>query len=208
MTVDIRITRLLAVACAVFAWVLTPAVFAVEVGGVKFNETAKVANQDLKLNGAGIRYKVIFKVYAMGLYLKDKKTTPAEILAAPGAKRIQLVMMRDVSSNEFGEAFMAGIRKNSGKAEKAKLINQFLKFGELFASVPELKKGDVLMNDWIPGSGTHITLNGKVISDVIPDVAFYNVLLKIWLGEYPADAKLKKALLGESEETPRPPVNY
>ena len=203
-----RITRVLAIACAISALALTPAIFAAEVGGVKFKDIAKVANQDLKLNGAGIRYKVIFKVYAMGIYLQDKKTTPAEILASPGAKRIQIVMLRDVSANEFGDAFMAGIQKNSEKAEKAKLINQLVKFGQLFASVPELKKGDVLTNDWIPGSGTRISLNGKEISDVIPDVAFYNVLLKIWLGAYPADAKLKKALMGEIEEAPRPTNNY
>lgn len=203
MSFGIRTTRLLAIAYAISALIIAPSVFAAEVGGIKFNDTVKVANQELKLNGAGIRYKAIFKVYAMGLYLKDKKTTSAEILAAPGAKRIQIVMMRDVSADEFGQSFMAGIQKNSEKAEKAKLVNQFLKFGQLFASVPELKKGDVLMNDWIPGSGTHIFLNGKEISETIPDAAFYNVLLKIWLGEYPADSRLKKALLGDAEEAPR-----
>ena len=159
-----RLNRALAYACVLSALVATPfASAAVEVSGIKFDDTARVANQELKLNGAGVRYKAIFKVYAAGLYLADKKTTVPDILAAPGAKRMQLVMLRDVGNEEFGRSFMEGIQKNSEKAERAKLINQLLKFGELFASIPELKKGDILTTDWIPGSGTQLQLNGKKI---------------------------------------------
>lgn len=190
--------------CIASALTAASSVFAMEVGGVKFDETAKVANHDLQLNGAGVRYKAVFKVYAAGLYLSGKKTKPADVLAAPGPKRFSIVTLRDVSAEEFGRNFMAGIQKNSEKAEKAKLTNQFLKFGELFASIPELKNGDVLTVDWIPDSGMLLMINGKKISDIIPDIGFYNVFLKIWFGEYPPDAKLKQALLGQAEEIVRP----
>lgn len=173
---------------------------AMEVSGVKLDDTVRVANQELKLNGAGMRYKAIFKVYVAGLYLAEKKTTVADVLAAPGARRVTIVPMRDLSSEEFGRAFMSGIQKNSDKAEKSKLIMQLQKFGEVFASVPELKKGDVLTVDWLPGSGTIIHINGKKVSDVLPDIAFYNAILKIWLGENPADSRLKPLLLGERPE--------
>jgi hypothetical protein len=181
-----------------------PAHAAMDVAGVKFEDTARVANQDLKLNGAGVRTKVIFKVYAAGLYLQDKKTTVPDVLAVPGAKRIAIVMLRDISSEEFGRAFIAGIHANIDKADKAKIVSQLLKFGELFAAVPEIKKGDILTTDWIPGTGTVMTINGKKMADPFPDVLFYNALLKIWLGEKPVDARLKHALLGEkAEEAPR-----
>lgn len=173
---------------------------AMEVGGVKLDDTIRVANQELRLNGAGMRYKAIFKVYVAGLYLAEKKTSVADVLAAPGARRVTIVPMRDLSSEEFGRAFMSGIQKNSDKAEKSKLIMQLQKFGEVFASVPELKKGDVLTVDWIPGSGTIIHINGKKVSDVLPDIAFYNAILKIWLGDNPADARLKPLMLGERPE--------
>ena len=173
----------------------------VELAGVKLDETAHVGNQDLKLNGAGIRYKVFFKVYVAGLYIAEKKNKVDDILAVPGAKRISLVFLRDLASESFGQAFMDGIKKNTDIAERAKFIPQELTFGQLFASIPELKKGDVLNTDWIPGSGTMVSLNGKKISDSIPDVQFYNALLKIWLGRAPADAKLKSALLGEMPES-------
>ncbi|HCE08940.1 MAG TPA: lipoprotein transmembrane [Oxalobacteraceae bacterium] len=209
MNFRFTINRALVTAFIFSATMLSLPVRATEVAGVKLDETAKVANQELKLNGAGIRYKLFFKVYVAALYLSDKKSTVPQILAAPGAKRIHLVMLRDVSSEDFGQAFMAGMRKNSDMTERAKIINQMMIFGELFASIPELKKGDVLTTDWIPGSGTVCSLNGKKISQVIPDVAFYNALLKIWLGRSPADEKLKRALLGEKEEpavTPRTPT--
>ena len=182
---------------------------AAEISGVRLDDTVRVGNQDLKLNGAGIRYKAIFKVYVAGLYLPEKKTTVQEVLALPGARRVTIVPMRDISNEDFGRSFMSGIQKNSDRAEKAKMIMQLQKFGEIFASVPELKKGDVLTTDWIPGSGTVIHLNGKRVSDFLPDLAFYNAILKIWLGDNPADSRLKPLLLGEKQdEAPRGNATY
>ncbi len=172
---------------------------ATEVAGVKFDESVQVGGTDLKLNGAGIRYKAIFKVYAAGLYLKEKKTTVPEVLASAGPRRVTIVMLRDLSNEEFGRGFMSGIQQNTDKAEKSKMTSQFIRFGELFASVPELKKGDVMTNDWIPGVGTVVSLNGKKMGDPYPDLAFYNALLRIWLGESPVDRSLKKAMLAEED---------
>lgn len=172
---------------------------AVEVAGIKLDETVHVANTDLKLNGAGIRYKAIFKVYVAGLYLKDKKATVPEILAEPGPRRVTLVMLRDLSNEDFGRGFMAGIHQNTDKNEKAKLTSQFLRFGLLFASVPELKKGDVMVCDWVPGVGTVVALNGKQMGEPYPDIAFNNALLRIWLGDHPVDSGLKKAMIGAEE---------
>ncbi len=202
MNFGIRMGRALvafgAVTTLFAALLAAPTACAVEVAGYKFDDTAKVNGQDLKLNGAGIRYKFVIKVYAAGLYIADKKTTLPEVLAEPGAKRISLIMLRDVDSDTFGQAFMDGIRKNSDVSERAKIVNQMLTFGHLFGSIPELKKGDMVTTDWIPGSGTVVSVNGKKLTDPIPDVLFYNALLKIWLGASPADSKLKTALLGET----------
>jgi hypothetical protein len=181
----------------------TTGVAAEEVAGVKLDDTVQVANQNLKLNGAGIRYKVLFKVYVTALYLPEKKNSVAGVLASSGPRRVTLVMLRDITNEDFGRAFLSGIHQNSDRAEKSKLVMQLQKFGELFASVPELKKGDVLTVDWVPGAGTVIHLNGRKLIEPIPDLAFYNAILKIWLGEKPADAALKPLLLGEKEQPAR-----
>ncbi|MFZ6674851.1 chalcone isomerase family protein [Undibacterium sp. Xuan67W] len=171
-----------------------------EVAGAKFEDTVHLANTDLKLNGAGIRYKAIFKVYAAGLYLSSKKTTVPDVLASTGPRRVTLVMLRDLSNEEFGRGFMSGIQQNTDKAEKGKLTMQFLRLGELFASVPELKKGDIMLTDWVPGVGTTFYLNGKKLGEPYPDIAFNNALLRIWLGEKPVDSSLKKAMLADTGE--------
>lgn len=191
-----------AVAAALLLVVL-PAFATTDVAGIKFDDITRVANQELKLNGAGVRTKVIFKVYAAGLYLQEKKKTVPDVLAVPGAKRVHLVMMRDVTSEEFGRAFLHGIQDNIDKTEKAKIVVQLQRFGELFAAVPEIKKGDVLTTDWVPNVGTVMSLNGKKLGEPFPDAAFFNALLKIWLGDKPVDSYLKRVLLGEKPEEAR-----
>jgi hypothetical protein len=171
--------------------------FATEVAGVKFDDSVTVNGAPLKLVGAGLRTKVVFKVYALGLYLTEKKNSVADILAAPGPRRVQIVVLRELTSEEFGNAFMHGLNANSDQAERSKLVTQTKQFGEMFASIPGLKKGDVLTVDWIPGSGTQCMLNGKNVGGVLQDQAFYNALLKIWLGDKPVDSTLKAQLLGE-----------
>jgi hypothetical protein len=176
-----------------------PAYATVDVNGYKFDDAAKVAGKDLKLNGAGMRTKFVVKVYAAGLYLPEKKNTTAEVLKQEGPRRVTLQMARDISSEDFGKAFMDGLNENVDKAEKQKIVAQIGKMGELFASVDGLKKGDVLHMDWIPGSGTQTELNGKKLGEPIPDINFYNAILRIWLGDKPVDRSLKSALLGDTK---------
>jgi hypothetical protein len=171
---------------------------AVDVNGIKFEDTNKVGGKDLKLNGAGMRTKLIIKVYAAGLYLPEKKTNVAEILKLEGPRRVTLVMARDIASEDLGKAFMDGINENLDKTEKAKIAGQIAKFGEMFAAVDDIKKGDVMHMDWIPGTGTVCELNGKRIGEPVSDVNFYNAVLRIWLGDKPVDRSLKPALLGDA----------
>jgi hypothetical protein len=183
-------------AASAMALVAPGIALAAEVAGVKLEESVKVAGKDLKLNGAGVRTRAVFKVYAMGLYLGKKETTVDGVLGAQGPRRFNIVMLREVSGEDFGQAFMTGINANTDKAEKGKLMNHMAKLGEIFVNVGGLKKGDSMDVDWVPDKGTVIQLNGKTLSEPLPDVAFYNALLKIWLGDKPADSSLKPALLG------------
>lgn len=172
---------------------------AAEVSGVKFDESATVAGKSLVLNGLGVRYKVV-KVYALGLYLSEKKNHTADVLALTTPKRFRIVTLRDITSDELGQAFLTGINKNLSKDEKAKFVNQLVKFGELFNEIEGGKKGDTIIGDFVPGSGTVITMNGKQLGQPLPDPAFFNAILRIWIGDNPADPTLKPLLLGEKPE--------
>ncbi|SDA68835.1 MULTISPECIES: chalcone isomerase family protein [unclassified Janthinobacterium] len=190
-----RLIRSLSAACLCGA--LAQPALAVDVGGVKLDETVQLANRELKLNGAGVRYKVIFKVYTIALYLPEKKTQLTDILALPGPRRLEIVMLRDITSDELGQAFMQGLNRSSDQADRTRLLSQTMQFGAMFEMVPGLKKGDILTVDWLPDEGTLCRLNGKQIGDRVPELAFYNALLKIWIGAHPADTQLRAHLLGD-----------
>lgn len=172
---------------------------AAEVNGIKFDESMSVGGKTLVLNGLGVRHKLV-KVYAVGLYLTEKKGSTDEILALTGPKRFRLVTMRDITSEELAQAVLTGINKNLAKDEKTKYVNQLTRFGELFNEVEAGKKGDVIIGDYIPGTGTVILFNGKPLGQPLPDLGFYNAILRIWIGSSPADPTLKPLLLGEKPE--------
>ena len=183
------------------AWVLavSGAVAAtVDISGVKLEETIDVRGSSLQLNGAGVRYKAVFKVYAAGLYLSKKTTTPEETYAAPGAKRISITMLRDIDSNELGKAFTKGIEDNTPKNEYAKLITGILRMSQIFSDQKKLLAGENITIDWIPGTGMLVSVKGKPQGEAIKEPEFYNALMRIWLGPQPADWKLKDALLGKA----------
>jgi hypothetical protein len=169
----------------------------VDISGVKLEGTTDVRGTPLQLNGAGVRYKSVFKVYAAGLYLGPKATTADEAYAAPGPKRISITMLRDIDSNELGKAFTRGIEDNTPKGEYSKLIPGLLKMSQVFSEQKKLLAGDNFAIDWVPGSGMLVSIKGKPQGEAVKEPEFYNALLRIWLGPHPADWKLKDALLGK-----------
>ena len=194
MTFRFRIkTALAAVACAVAC---TPALASIEMAGVALDDSALVAGKSLKLNGAGISFRLVFKVYVMGLYLLDRKGNIQDVLALEGPRRLAITLLRDVSSGEFDKAVMRFAAADSGELQ-AKIAGPLLQLGKAIASQPNgLRKGDTLTLDWVPGTGTVIELNKKALTEPMRDIAFYNALLNIWLGDKPADPSLKPKLLG------------
>jgi hypothetical protein len=170
----------------------------VDLAGIKYEETEQVGGARLHLNGAGIRYKAIFKVYTAGLYLPAKTSSPEAIYAASATpRRIHIVMLREIDGNELGKLFTQGMEKNSPREIFAKSINGTIKMADLFSRRKKLSAGDSFSVDWIPGSGTVILVNGKAEAEPIREPEFYTALMSIWLGPSPADSQLKDALLGK-----------
>ena len=170
----------------------------VDVAGVKLDDTTDLAGSKLQLNGAGIRYKAIFKVYVGALYVDKKIATPEEFFAAPGPKRMSITMLRDIDSNELGKAFTKGFEENVPKNEMPKLIPGLVKMGQIFADQKKMAAGDVILMDWVPGTGLTISAKGKAQGEPFKEIEFFNALMRIWLGSQPADSKLKEALLGKA----------
>lgn len=169
----------------------------VDMAGVKFEDTIDQRGSKLVLNGAGVRYKAIFKVYSAGVYLPKKTTSPEEALSMPGAKRISITMLRDIDSNELGKLFTRGVEDNAPKNEMSKLIPGLIRMGQAFSEHKRLVSGDNITAEWVPGTGGFLIVKGKVQGEPFKEAEFFTALLRIWLGPVPVDYKLKEALLGK-----------
>ena len=188
------------VAATVAGLLFAPTAFALDVGGVRIEEKIKVANQDLVLNGSGMRYAAagLVRVYVASLYLPQKRTTSAEIGALKGVKRMHLSLLREVNSNDFSKGLLGGMRANLPPAEQQKHFDALLKLGAIFGQIPSMKKGETISIDSIPGTGTVVLVNGKKVGETFPDETFFQALLQIWLGPKPIEDSLKPVLLGVS----------
>jgi Chalcone isomerase-like len=186
---------------SLLAIALTSSSGAAELAGVKIDDSVKLSGAsgpDLVLNGAGLRTRYRFKVYVAALYLPEKKSSAKEVIALKGAKRVQLWLMRDVAADEMSNALAEGLNANLSSAELEKLKAQIQQLNATLVALRELKEGDVMTFDLLPGAGTRISVNGQLSGTPIAGDDFHAALLKIWLGENPVQAELKKALLGQS----------
>ena len=154
-----------------------------------------MAESDLALNGAGVRTRLFFQVYAIGLYLPQKGASAGAILAQPGPKRVAIHMLRDVGADTFTEALADGIRANHSEADAKALEPRVKELAAGIAELKEAKKGMAITLDW-NGKDTVLAANGKPSGKPIAGEDFYRALLRIWLGDKPVQDDLKKALLG------------
>jgi len=183
----------LAVLAGLFA--LNTLAASVEIQGVKLEDNADVQGSRLQLNGAGTRYKGPFKVYVAGLYLGKKASTPDDVVNQAGPKRLSITMLRDIDAAELGKLLTRGMEDNMTKSEMPKLISGLMRMSQIFSDQKKMTAGDNFLIEWIPGSGSVITVKGKVQGEPFKEAEFFKALMSIWLGPVPADWKLKEALL-------------
>ncbi len=170
----------------------------IEIEGVKLDALAQVGSASLPLNGAGVRVRAIFKVYVAGLYVPQRSADPEKLLAQSGARRISLVMLRNLDAESLASALHDGLKNNHTDAQLKAMAPQTIALNAALNAVGEVKKGDVIYFDYLPDAGTRVTVNGQVQGTSIPGEEFFTAVLRIWLGNKPADSGLKKGLLGNS----------
>jgi hypothetical protein len=180
-------TSAIALACLLTA---APAL-AKDLAGVKMPETQTLEGKELKLNGMGLRTKMIFKVYVAGLYVETPSKKAEDIISSDQIKRVDMHMLRDLGKGKIVEAIEAGFEKNAKDTLPA-LKDRLAKFT---AQIPDLKEGQVLTIAYVPGKGTQISGAGKS-ELVIEGKDFADAMFSVWLGKNPVDDDLKKGMLG------------
>ena len=176
-----------------------PAFAAIDVAGVKFDDTTRVGAGDTVINGAGMRKRAFIKVYAIALYLPQKQAAAADVLAAKGPKRIAIVTLRDLTAEQFVDALIEALKKNHDEAALVALQPRIDQFRAGMMSIVNAPEKSVVHLDWLPETGTRLTFNGAAKGGNIPGEDFYRALLRIWIGDKPAQDDLKEQLLGKAQ---------
>ncbi len=170
--------------------------FAAEIKGVTVTETVSIPTVDKKLvlNGAGIRKKFFVSVYIGALYLVEKSNSAEKIVAMEQPKRVMMHFLYDkVEAKKLHDAWREGFQDNVSESDFNKLQERLEKFNSYFG---DAVKGDEVTLDYLPGTGTRVSVNSEVKGTIL-GADFNRALLKVWLGERPVTSGLKKAMLGE-----------
>lgn len=165
---------------------------ATNVAGMTFDDTLNVAGQTLVLNGTGVRTRLLSKVYAMGLHVSQRANDAGTLQNHAGSERIRIVTLRDLSAEQFVE----GLKKNHTAEALAALEPALGAFRKGMLEIKDAPANtEVLIESW--NGITRLTVAGKRRGEDIADERFFPALLHIWIGDVPADAKLKQNLLGK-----------
>ena len=178
---------------ATLFFVLTLSANALEIKGVKVDEKVQVGGNALVLNGAGVRQKMVFKVYVAGLYLTQKQADANTVINDTGNKRVSMYFLRELSAEALLKGMNEGFTDNNSAAEMAAIEPQMKQFRDMMTSAKEVKKGDMIVLDFT-SAGTQVNINGKTLG-IVEGEAFNQALLRVWLGAKPVDTALKKAML-------------
>ena len=166
---------------------------AAEVGGVKLADEISLDGKTLVLNGAGIRTKLMFKVYVASLYLTAKANTLAGVLAS-NPRRVQLNLLRDLSADDLAGALADGIKETSTAEQAAAVKAQTDQLVTIMKSVGSAKTGEVVTLDFVGGE-TRIAFGGQGKGSIAGE-PFNAALMRIWLADKPVQPDLRKAMLG------------
>jgi hypothetical protein len=172
---------------------------AAEVAGIELEEQTTLGNSDLLLNGAGLRKRMFFNVYVAGLYLTEKRQSAAEVLTLAGPKRVRITLMRNLSARKLVDGLTDDVRDNSSPEEQNAVKGRLANLAATLLAVQQGRKGDVITLDWLPETGTLLSVNGEVKGKAIPGDDVYRALLRAWIGDRPTSAGLKRALLGQTK---------
>ena len=165
------------------------------VNDVQLPDALQAGENNLVLNGAGIRSKYFLDVYVAGLYLPTPSDDARQIINADTPQSIRLVITSShITRTRLLDSIEEGVRKSAGKDfPRYQSRLQTL----LEAMTPEVETGDQYDFTYLPGVGTQIRRNGEILT-TLATLEFKQILFGIWLGQDPVQNSLKDELLGQA----------
>lgn len=183
--------NILAVFLTVFSLNLASA--QTQVGAVTLPNTVNFGGEELALNGAGIRKKaMILKLYSGGLYLSSPSSDANSIINSGDPMAIKLhITSGFVSSDAMKEAVADGFDA-SMNGDTTSLTSEIETFVGFFSE--EIVEDNIFDITYQGNRGVVVYKNGAELG-AVSGFDFKKALFGIWLGDDPADKKLKKAML-------------
>jgi chalcone isomerase-like protein len=164
-----------------------------ECAGVSVPDAVSVDGKQLVLNGMGLREATLFKIdiYVAALYVEHRSADAAAIVNSEEVKQLRVRFVRNVSRDDMLEnmrrGFMAGAGANWAALEE--------RFNQLKAWMPALHSGDEFVITYRPNIGIDVQ-RGNLSLGPIPGKDYADVAFRVWLGDHPPSAELKRGLLG------------
>ena len=111
----------------------------------------------------------------------------------PTANRVLMHFVYSrVAKRKMDDAWREGFENNLTAAQHVDVKERLERFVAMFGDMHE---GDQVWLDYVPGSGTRVSING-VLQGTIAGADFNAALLAVWLGRYPVSESLKNAMVG------------
>lgn len=145
-----------------------------------------VSNPPLRESGAGEYRYFGFHVYDSRLWVTRDKPEPDSVFV------LGLRYSRDFRGNRIARQSDEEIRR-LGLGSEAERVRWLEEMTRLF---PDVKQGDELAGQNLPGRGIRFFLNGRPIGE-IADPGFARAFFAIWLDPRTRGPDLRSALLGE-----------
>lgn len=165
----------------------------VTISGATFQKKMDIKGQMVNYNGAGIRSKYGMNLYVSALYLPSQSSDFNKII---NANEVQVINIKIISSMVTREKFNETVKEGFSKASHGKATTeQMTAFKALFSA--EIKNKDDILLIYRPNVGVQVMINGT-FKGKVEGLEFKKALWSIWLGNAPADVKLKKKMLGLS----------
>ncbi|MBI4619385.1 MAG: chalcone isomerase family protein [Desulfobacterales bacterium] len=166
---------------------------AIEIDGINMPDSLMTGKTNLILNGAGVRTKLLIKLYISGLYLMQKNHDPKKIIEADEPMAIRLHIISSlITGKKMGESTKEGFsRATHGNIEPIK--PEIEKFILVFKD--RINENDIYDLIYEPSRGVEVYKNHKKHS-LINGLPFKKALFGIWLCDNPAQKSLKREMLG------------
>lgn len=144
------------------------------------------------LNGVATQSELGKEQFIAGLFTSTLASEAKDVLLAQEDKRMQIRVTADrLSTRRFKRLWIEGMAINASSSELQKHAQHMADFSNMLKI--KLVAGDIFTIDRA-GSNVLISLNGAQLGQ-IPDPAFFDLLLRTWIGPVPLSSDFKQNML-------------